>query len=148
MALPLNAPKVNCTLSKPLLAEGTVGVIKSASLKIDRDLVWVATGETIFKESVPAPVVAGTGPTTGTLTFQVIPVDASGVRDASGNVIQNWLYTLRVIVTLANSQERTIDYNFQPLSNQTELDLDLVPHASVATLPPVVSVGIIDGGSL
>lgn len=39
MALPTTAPKVNCTLSKPLLADGTEGVIKSASLEIDRDLI-------------------------------------------------------------------------------------------------------------
>lgn len=148
MALPASAPKVNCTLSKPVLAEGTLGQIKSATLKIDRDLVWVATGETIFKESVPAPVTTGTGPTAGTISFQVIPVDANGVRDANGNTIKNWLYTLRVIVTLANNQERTIDYNFQPLSNQTEMDLDLVPHVAAVTIPPVVDSGVIDGGAL
>lgn len=148
MALPTNAPKVNCTLSKPLLAEGTVGVIKSASLKIDRDLVWAETGETLYKEAVPVPVASGTGPTAGTLSFQVIPVNATGVRDTLGNVVTNWLYTLRVIVTLASNVERTIDYNFQPTSNQTNLDLDLVAHVNAPVVPPVVSLAEIDGGAL
>lgn len=146
MALPESAPKVTCTLSKPLLADGTEGAIKSASLKIDRDLVWVASGETLYRESVPTLVTTDTGPTAGTLTFQVIPVDASGVRDSSGNAINNWVYTLRVVVTLPNSQERTVDYVFQPTMN-TLVDLDLVPHLGVEVVPPVVQ-GALDGGSL
>lgn len=147
MALPVNAPKVNCTLSKPLLADGTEGVIKSASLKIDRDLVWVATGETLYKESVPTPVATGTGPTAGTISFQVIPVDAPGVRDSAGNAVNNWTYSLRVVITLPSSQERTVDYVFQPFTGSI-VDLDLIPQLGVDPLPPVTSTGVIDGGSL
>jgi hypothetical protein len=148
VALPANAPKVNCTLSKPLLGEGTPGVIKSASLKIDRDLVWAATGETLYKESVPTVVEAGTGPTSGTLSFQVIPVDTPGMRDTLGNSVTNWVYTLRVIVTLPGNVERTVDYNFQPLSNQVTYDLDLVAHVNPPVVPPVIAVAVIDGGAL
>lgn len=148
MALPSTAPKVNCTLSKPLMADGTVGTIKSASLKVDRDLVWVNTGETLYKESVTIPPVAAAGPTAGSLSFQVIPVDTFGVRDAAGNDVRNWTYTLRVVVTFAGNVERTVDYVFQPLTSDTLVDLDLVPHLNVTPLPPVVNAGLIDGGSL
>jgi len=139
MALPTSAPKVTCTLSKPLMADGTEGAIKSATLKIDRDLVWVATGETLFKEGVTIPLAGGA------ITFEVIPVDATGVRDSSGNTVTNWVYSLRVVVTLANTQERTIDYNFQPRIGQT---VDLVPHTGAVIIPPVVTPGTVDGGSL
>lgn len=147
MALPESAPKVTCTLSKPLMADGTEGVIKSASLKIDRDLVWVASGDTLYKESVPIPVATDTG-STGTLTFEVIPVDVSGVRDTAGNNITNWAYTLRVILTLPSSQERTVDYVFQPREG-FPVDLDLVPQEGAVTIPVVIgSPDVIDGGSL
>lgn len=141
MALPTSAPKVTCTLSKPLLADGTEGAIKSATLRMDRDLVWVPTGETLYKEAVPIPVADGV------ITFEVIPVNAPSVRDSAGQAVINWVYTLRVVVTLPSSQERTIDYNFQPMTGQT-VDLDLIPHLGAVILPPVVSPGIIDGGSL
>lgn len=141
MALPTSAPKVTCTLSKPLLADGTEGAIKSATLKIDRDLVWVPTGETLYKEGVTIPV------TGGAITFQVIPVDAPSVRDSAGNTVVNWVYSLRVVVTLLNNQERTIDYNFQPTIGQT-IDLDLVPHTGAVIVPPVVTPGVVDGGAL
>ena len=148
MALPVNAPKVNCTLSKPLLGEGTAGTIKSASLKIDRDLVWASTGETMYKEAVPTVVESGTGPTSGTLSFQVIPVDSPGMLDTLGNAVTNWVYTLRVIVLLPGNVERTVDYNFQPLSNQMTYDLDLVAHANAPVVPPVITPAVIDGGAL
>ena len=147
MALPTTAPVVTCTLSKPLLAEGTAGVIKSAYLKIDRDLVWADTGETIYKESVPTVVQEGDG----TLSFQVVPVDVSGMRDAAGASIQNWVYTLRVTLTLTSGVERSVDYVFQPLSADGDVDLDLVPHTNAVSeppVPPITSVGVIDGGSL
>ena len=146
MALPASAPKVNCTLSKPLMADGTEGAIKSASLKIDRDLVWVASGETIYKDSVPTQVATGDVDVAGTLSFQVIPTDIPGVRDAAGSLVQNWVYTLRVVLTLPNGQERTVDYIFQPRVDQ-DIDLDLVPRQNVETLPPVTR-DVVDGGSL
>lgn len=146
MALPASAPKVNCTLSRPLLADGTEGVIKSASLKIDRDLVWVASGETLYKESVPTPVVAGETESAGTLAFEVIPTNVPGVRDSAGNAVLNWTYTLRVVITLPSSQERTVDYVFQPMVGQ-DVDLDLVPHLDVTPAPPVLA-DVIDGGML
>lgn len=146
MALPASAPKVTCTLSKPLMADGTEGVIKSASLRIDRDLVWVATGETLYKEAVPVTVATDTG-TAGTLSFDVIPVDVTGVRDVAGNNVNNWSYLLRVVLTLPSSQERTVDYVFQPREG-LDLDLDMVPQEGAVTLPPSTSPGVIDGGSL
>lgn len=140
MALPTAAPKVACTLSKPLLADGTEGAIKSATLKMDRDLVWALTGETLYKEGVAIPV------NEGVLSFQVIPVDSLGARDSAGNSVQNWVYSLRVIVSLTNGQERTIDYTFQPKVGET-IDLDLVPHTGATIIPPIIKP-VVDGGSL
>lgn len=135
MALPESAPKVNCTLSKPLMADGTVGVITSAFLKIDKDLVWTDTGETIYKESVPTLSIDDTDP--GTVSFEVIPVDVDGMHDAAGNGIKNWVYTLRVELELANSVNRSVDYVFQPTLEDGDVDLDLVPHRGVVSEPPI-----------
>jgi hypothetical protein len=148
MTLPVTAPVVQCTLSKPLLADGTVGTIKSASLKIDRDLVWVPSGETIYKENVPTPIITGTGPDSGTLDFHVIPVDVPGVHDAAGNEINFWSYTLRVVVLFPGPLERTVDYVFQPLLVDGNVDLDLVPQLDVVPIPPVATTGVLDGGTL
>lgn len=147
MALPDNAPIVDCSLSKPLLAEGTEGVITSAFLEIDRDLVWVETGETIYKEPVPVNVIVDyeSEEVIGTVRFSVIPVNAPGMRDLAGNDVINWMYSLRVNVGLPGVT-RTVTYRFQPLLGETSFDLDLVPHLNVDPLPPVTSVGLIDGG--
>jgi len=155
MALPNNAPTVPCTLSKPLLAEGTVGTISSAYLQIDRILVWAATGETIYGDS--APIKPGND---GTLAFNVIPVDAEGVLDAAGNMVQDWSYSLRVSLTLANNSPKTVTYAFQPRTGQT-IDLDLQPQVGVISNPPATTDGskvtinitnveddVIDGGVL
>lgn len=148
MALPASAPTIPCTLSKPLLAEGTSGTITSAFLSIDRDLVWADTGETIYKDAVPIPIGAAEGPDAGTLAFVVIPTDVAGMRDAAGNTILNWAYNLRVSLTLASGVTRTVDYVFQPSQEDTLVDLDLVPHGGAASIPPVVGgTEVLDGGT-
>lgn len=135
MALPTSAPKVNCTLSKPLMADGTVGVITSAFLKMDKDLVWVDTGETIYKESVPT--LESDPEDSGTISFEVIPVDVEGMHDAAGNAVKNWSYTLRTELELANGVSRTVDYVFQPTVADGDVDLDLVPQVGVVSIPPI-----------
>lgn len=145
MALPTSAPTVTCTLSKPLLADGTVGTITSASLTVDRILVWSDTGETIYADPVPISV-AVSGPTEGTIVFDVIPVDVVGMYDSGGNAIQNWTYTLRVMLTLAGGATRVVDYTFQPIESESTLDLDLIAQVGAVIIPPVVE-GVVDGGA-
>lgn len=152
MALPTNAPKVQCTLSQPLLADGTVGVITSAYLKMDKDLVWVESGETIYKESVPKLTTMDDDLDDQTLAFEVIPVDVDGMRDVSGSEIKNWTYTLRIEVEFPNNVSRSVDYTFQPVLAFPTLDLDLVPHVGATTLPPItlppmLNLDVLDGGT-
>lgn len=144
MALPVSAPTIMCSLSKPLLSDGTEGVVTAAFLKTDRDLVWVPTGQTIFKD--PAPVVVNED---GSLSFAVIPVDAVNMRDAGGNTITHWVYTLRVVILLAGDVTRIIDYMFQPEEAGGPIDLDLIPHVNATILPPVLEPvpSVIDGGT-
>lgn len=144
MALPVGAPTITCSLSKPLLADGTEGAVTAAFLKIDRDLVWVPTGQTLFKDATPVPVNQD-----GSLTFDVIPVDAAGMRDAGGNTITHWVYNLRVAISLPEKVTRTIDFQFQPEEAGGPLDLDLIPHIGATILAPVVEPvpSVIDGGS-
>ena len=144
MALPIGVPTVTCTLSKPLLAQGTEGSITSAFLKIDRDLVWVDTGETIYKDSAPVSI-----PSDGNLSFPAIPVDIPGMRDTGGNTITHWTYTLRVTLTLLSGVTRVTDYMFQPEITGGVMDLDLIPHLNAFIIPPVLVPvpSVIDGGN-
>lgn len=154
MALPSSAPQVTCTLSEPLLAEGTTGVITQAFLSMDRTIVWAASGETIYKD----PVKVDVDPVDKSLSFEVIPVDAEGVLDLAGNLINFWTYQLRVSLQLADSTSKTVNYVFQPIGTEL-LDLDLVPQVDATSTPPATISGqevtiyigedfdIIDGGT-
>lgn len=146
MALPESAPTVTCTLSRPLHAEGTSGAITSAHLQIDRGLVWAASGETLYPEPVPVVV----SELDGGLSFEVIPVDAAGVMDLAGNMVNFWTYSLRITVSLSENQTKVVTYNFQPLLG-SDLDLDLVAHDGAVSNPPVTTSGegvtIIIGGA-
>lgn len=146
MALPESAPKVTCTLSRPLQAEGTQGVILSSYLQIDRGLVWAASGETLYPEPVPVVV----DELNGGVSFEVIPVDAEGVMDLAGNLVTFWYYTLRLEIRLAENRMKTVTYNFQPTSDG-DLDLDLVPQDGEVSIPSEVISGqdvtIVIGGS-
>ena len=144
MPLPISAPTVTCTLSKPLLADGTPGTITSAFLKIDRDLVWGESGETIYKDPVPIPVTS-----LGTLTFPVVAADAVGMLDSAGSEITYWTYTLRVSISLASGITRVIDYVFQPDQVDDVVDLDLVPQYGAVTVPSILQNGEnLNGGGL
>lgn len=149
MALPLTAPTVSCTLSPPLQANGTVGMITSAYLSMDRPLVWAASGETIYEE----PISVLTDPNTTDLSFDVIPVDTDGVFDLAGNMVANWVYSLRVSIRLSENTSRMVEYSFQPtLDDGPEVDLDLHPQTGFVSEPPVtvpgqtVNVYVGDGG--
>lgn len=136
MALPESAPKVTCTLSRPLQADGTQGMITSAHLQIDRGLVWAASGETLYSDPVPIDV----NELTGGLSFEVIPVDAPGVLDLAGNMVEFWHYTLRISLRLAENTMKTVTYHFQPESGG-ETDLDLIAHDGAISNPAAVVAG-------
>lgn len=144
MSLPDSAPKVVCSLSKPLQADGTVGAITSAFLTIDRTLVWAESGETIYMDPVSIENVETI------LEFEVIPVDAAGIFDLAGNLIENWKYSLRVGLLLDDGQAKTVTYDFQPLTGE-DVDLDLIPQLNSVSVPPAVVSGsevtIVFGGS-
>lgn len=146
--LPEGAPRITCTLSTPLLADGTEGFITSANLSIDRDLVWVDTGETLYKEPT-AQVVENIGEDAGTLMFEVIPVDVDGMREVSGTGIRMWAYLLHVEIMFPNGLLRSVEYVFQPTMADIELgfDLDLAPQSGVDSLPPLPQINFIDGGT-
>lgn len=130
MALPSSAPTVLCELSKPLMADGTVGEIISASLEIDRIVIWVQSGETIYSD--PVTVFPEND---GVLRFPVVPVNVDGMIDIVGNAVTNWRYTLRVNLLLADEQSKVVVYDFQPREDGT-FDLDLNPQNG-SSLPPV-----------
>lgn len=146
MSLPETAPKVTCTLSRPLQAEGTTGLITSAHLEIDRGLVWAASGETIYPDPVPVLV----DELSGGLSFEVVPVDAEGVMDLAGNMVTDWHYILRIQVKLAENQTKTVTYRIQPTSGGLQ-DIDLVPQDGEVSNPPATvpgqSVTVNIGGS-
>lgn len=130
---PESAPKVVCSLSRPLLPDGSTGKIIDAYLEIDRILVWTFSGETIYNSATQLPVSEDFS-----LEFTVLPVDAEGVLDSAGNVVNNWVYTLTVEVEVEDGRKTFVPYKFQPTLG-SNLDLDLIPHADARSLDPVTT---------
>ncbi|UJP39316.1 hypothetical protein [Cellulomonas palmilytica] len=147
MALPAGITTCTVTKSPPKDILGNAGVVKSATVKADRDLVWSATGETLYgQQEVPvAPVGDG-------LSFPLIHVNQAGVLDPNtGLAVTYWYYTVKVTVAFGN-RTQTDEYRFQPLQNQATLDLDKIQRKGLvlpsvsAPLPAVSSVVGYTGG--
>lgn len=104
------------------------------------DLVWAATGQPFV--AFAAAVAADDGESG---SFVVPVVDQDGFIDSHGDAITMWSYRVQVTYTKSPGNKRIATKTIQPLTGQTNIDLDLVPNISPAALaaasvPAVLSV--------
>lgn len=123
MTLPVGITTATVTFGKALGIRGTAATM-SASVEVDRGLVWSATGDSIY--TYPEPI---DGDDTG-ISFDVPHVDQAGFVDSAGDVVTDWAYTLTAQVVFAN-KSYTVTKSFQVFEGQTSVDLDLVPTGTI-----------------
>lgn len=120
MALPVGVTTCTVTYGSALTAVGEVSSI-SATLMMDRLVVWEATGQSI--NSGNDPITADSGEA---LSFAVPHVDQDGFILPGGDAATLWSYTLTGVVTYATGHKQTFRKPFQVFVGETVLDLDTV----------------------
>lgn len=107
-------------------------------------IVWTATGELLAN-------FAGTfaGTVAEQVEFDVPHVDQAGFVDGTGDEFTMWFYRAEISLLIGR---QTVQYqqDFQVLVGQDDVDLDLVPDASIGapvsvTIPAVLSVAGLTG---
>lgn len=141
MALPAGISTCTVTKSPPKDILGGSGTIVSATVHADRDLVWAATGETLYGVQPVALTPVGDG-----LSFPLIHVNQAGILDANtGQEVTNWFYTVTITVQYGGKRQGD-EYRLQVVQGQSSLDLDLIERKGTvlpsvsAPLPAVTSV--------
>ena len=104
------------------------------------NLTWAATGQPII--SFARTYVAPPG-MPGSIPLPV--VDQAGFIDSSGNAFTMWAYRITIVYKTAEGVTWQATKNFQPLTGQSIVDLDLLPDGPIQTavsapIPEVLSV--------
>lgn len=104
-------------------------------------IVHAATGSVL----APFTELHELTPGTDKVTFDVPHVDQPGFVDESGATATMWAYRVHVRIESADGRAITYEKNFQVLTGQSVVDLDLVPDGPIlapvsAPAPTVTSV--------
>ena len=130
MTMPDGVQTCTVTISVPLDVFGNPAKSFTGKVRTDRDLIWAATGEVIWRVETPLPA-----PVDGAITFEIPLVDQPGVLGSDGTPITNWSYRASTTATWAQDR-RTSSKAFQVFADTVPpLSLDLIPDG--ASVPPV-----------
>lgn len=133
MTLPVGVTTCAVTFGKGVLAAGREGAI-SGRVKLDRPIVHVATGTTLY--DVDEEIEASVG---GFVSFAVPHVDQAGFVDLNGDAVTDWAYVFTGQVDFGGNRVRNVTRPFQVRVGQAAVDLDLIPGGSIT--PGVTAPG-------
>lgn len=125
MTLPAGITKATVTFGRALGVLGSEAVI-TATVALDRPIIWAATGETLYVYPDPVPQGAG-----GFISFAFPHVDQSGFIDEAGNAVTNFAGILKAKVVFGGKTAYDITKPFQVFVGQSTIDLDMVPGGSI-----------------
>ncbi len=132
MTLPAGVITRTVTIAVPLDVLGDGAKAFSGTVRVDRPLIWAATGEPIWP--IPAELPAPSG---GLVTFQAPVTDQAGMLDADGSPITGWSLKVTMTGTWSGSM-RTVSKVFQVLTADTSpVALDVLLGAGLT--PPVIT---------
>lgn len=141
MAYPAGVELVSVTVGSSLNFFGTPLPIKVQVSPVlggsATRLIWAATGQTVVAGAMEFSGEAGS-----IASFDIPNPDQPGFLNGAGNEARNWSYTATITV----GAQRWVQA-FQPVSGQTEIDLDLVQDGQVTapTSAPVPAVTSVNG---
>ena len=132
MAFPVGVTTATCTAGPDLSFFGA-DVAVSAEVQVvlsgsATHIVWAATGQPF--DSFIEELSADAGQP---LSFQLPHVDQAGFKASNGDDITMWAYKVTIIAR-RGAEVKTRTKNFQLLTGQTLVDLDLIPDGSI-TVP-------------
>ena len=132
MTLPAGVITRTVTIAVPLDVLGGGAKAFSGTVRIDRPLIWAATGEPIWP--IPATLPDPSG---GFVTFEAPVCDQPGLIDANGSPITGWSLKINMTGTWSGSM-RSVSKTFQVLtSDVSPIALDVLLGAGAT--PPVTN---------
>jgi len=120
MALPEGITTAEVSFGGSLDVLGTVASI-TATVSLDRNLVWTATGDELYL------IDSNLTDNEGTVTFDFPHCDQEGFVDSSGATVTAFSGVFKAIVDFGGDRTITVVKYFQVFVGTDELDLNLVP---------------------
>lgn len=145
MTLPIGIATSTISVGKAYSFSGRLASAKATVVPVlggdAQHIVWGATGDIVAGFT---DVYESASPGTPA-TFTLPQVDQAGFLNGAGLAATMWAYAITVELTLTDSTTVRYTKFVQPLTGQTNIDLDLVPDGSItapvgAPIPPVISV--------
>lgn len=113
------------------LFDATTVRLLDARVRTDRDLVWAATGEIVYRADEPIALDVDADE----VTFEVPRVDQAGWLNALGVGTTHWTYTFEIRVRVGSGRAKTVTKRFQAFTDTTTVNLNLIADGG-QTVPP------------